>query len=436
MKVQLRFISTVLIVMVFLALCGCGSGGGGFSDPAVNPSAPTSNVTGTVTANNVGLAGVTITLLGKGFAYTGTTDSNGNYTITKVRYGTYIVSPSLPGYTFPQEDQTIQVNSASSTINDFTAKTAQPAMVYVIAKSAGSVICINANTLAIEKTINLGVQSINSIAVMGNYLWYSWGDQWGYIGRYNLTTDQNETQVIGNIYEGLLRTSPAQPGILYVGFQGLSPASIRKFDISVNPPALLSEIDDVGSNLGDFKISTDGSKIWSACGAPYNIAELRTSDMLLSGTTFSTGAYPTAVDRTTVNGTEILVGGTNSIYDTDVHVFQASDPSISVSYDTGMWSADGNVAISKSATKIYIVNTKDYNGSVGELMTIFRPLGTVIRRSVTSSTTFNSGIGVDYLSGRVFVASFNSVSVFDSLGNSVGVIPSIAGASTILVVAP
>ena len=265
MKSQWRFIPTVLIVMVFMALggCGSGSGSGGWNGSVVNLSTPSFTISGTVTDNGVGLGGVTVTLSGSGGSYSGTTDSSGNYTITRVKNGNYTARPALYGYTFTPEEQTIAVNGADATINDFTATaiptytisgsatlngvglsgikvtlsgsggtytgttdsngkyttsvpdgsyTATPALVgysftpenqsivvngadatindfaatvlpaakvYVIAKSLGSVMCINANTLAVEKTINLGVSLLNSIAVIGDTLWYSWGDQWG-----------------------------------------------------------------------------------------------------------------------------------------------------------------------------------------------------------------------------------------------------------------
>jgi hypothetical protein len=530
MKSQRRFISTMLIVMVFMVLGGCGSGSGGWDGSVLNLSTPTFTISGTVTVNGVGLTGVTVTLSGSGGSHSGSTDSSGKYTITSVKNGNYTVTPKFVGYSFTPQNQSIVVNGANVTIdnftaiavptftisgivtvngvglsgvtvtlsgssgsysgtsdssgkytitgvqngsytatpalvgysftpqnqsivvngadvaiNDFTATAIPAAKVYVIGKSLGSVIRINANTLAVEKTINLGVSLLNSIVVIGDTLWYSWGDQEGYIGRYNLTTDVNETKIIGyninniDIYSGsLLRATPTQPGILYVGAQDVSPANIQKIDISVNPPVLLARTEHgpMGSNLGDFKISADGSKIWSACGAPYYIVEIRTSDMLLSGTTFDTGAYPTAVDHTTVNGTEMLVGGIASYSSTekDIYVFQASNPAISDSYTTGSDSNRGNIAISKNASQVYSVHPKSTSGS--ELVTVSRPSGAVKRVPITTSTTFNSGIGVDYMSGRVFVATLNSVSVFDASGNAVGIIPSIAGASTILVVAP
>jgi hypothetical protein len=404
---------------------------------------PKFTISGNVTVNGVGLGGVTVTFSGSGGSYAGTTDSSGKYTVSAPD-GNYTASPVLSGYSFTPENQTIAVNGADATISNFAATLLPASKVYVIAKSLGSVMRINANTLAVEKTINLGVSSLNSIAVIDDMLWYCWGDQGaGYIGRYNLTTDVNETKVIGytinsiDVYAGsLLRTTPTQPGILYVGAQDVSPANIQKIDISVNPPVLLARTEHgpMGSNLGDFKISEDGTKIWSASGSPYSIVEIRTSDLVLSGTTFDTGPYPTAVDRTTVNGSEVVVGGIDDSNGNDIFVFKASDPSIMESYQTGTDSLRGDIAVNASATRIYAVHTK--SDSTSELVTVASPTGVVNRTNITTSSTFNSGIGVDNLTGRVFVATLNSVGVFDSGGNAIGNISSIAGASTILVVAP
>lgn len=440
MKGTWRFILAALTGIVAVVMVSCGGSGGTTNGmvPIINGGGAGYTVSGTITANGVGLSGVDVTVSGSSGTAKVTTDSSGKYLINNVNNGSYVLSPTLAGYSFTPADQSITVSSANLTVNAITATPALPAKVFVIAKSTGTVLRINANTLEIEKTITLGVSSVSSIAVVGDMLWYSWSGPFGNLGRYNLTTDVNEPQVISNTFNGLLRTSPAQPGVLYLGDQDVSPANILKIDISVNPPVVLAQTahGPMGSNLGDFKVSADGTKIWSASGSPYNIVEIRTSDMVLSGTTFPTGAYPTAVDHTTVNGIEVLVGGTDSTYDKDVHVFQASDPSITDSYETGIWSQRGNVAISKNATKVYSVHTKDYNGSSGELVTVFRPSGLVVRKTITTGTTFNSGIGVDYLSGRVFVATLDSVSVFDTSGNLVGTIPSVAGASTVLVVAP
>ena len=65
----------------------------------------------------------------------------------------------------------------------------------------------------------------------------------------------------------------------------------------------------MGSNLGDFQISDDGSKIWSACGYPYDFLELSTSDLRLTGRVLPAEPYPNSVDSVAVGGARSISSG-------------------------------------------------------------------------------------------------------------------------------
>jgi hypothetical protein len=69
-------------------------------------------------ANGTAVAGVTITTSG---GYTATTASNGTYRLTDLPAGTYTITPTLKGYTFEPVNRSVQVASADSTGQDFTA---------------------------------------------------------------------------------------------------------------------------------------------------------------------------------------------------------------------------------------------------------------------------------------------------------------------------
>jgi hypothetical protein len=82
-------------------------------------NAPFFTISGQVTENGVGLAGVNITLSGSqpGLKIT---DSNGNYSFELAGGGNYTVTPSRPGFTFAAPSQTFDNLSAPQTAN-FTA---------------------------------------------------------------------------------------------------------------------------------------------------------------------------------------------------------------------------------------------------------------------------------------------------------------------------
>jgi hypothetical protein len=82
---------------------------------------PIYNISGTVTYNGAGLAGVTVTLTGTSPSSTTTTDSNGNFSFSYAANGTYILTPSMTGYTFSPTSSSIKVNSANLIGQNFTA---------------------------------------------------------------------------------------------------------------------------------------------------------------------------------------------------------------------------------------------------------------------------------------------------------------------------
>ena len=84
----------------------------------------TYNISGAVTLNSVGLAGVTITLTGSGSTST-ITNSSGNYTFSNAANGSYTVTPSMTGYTFSPANRTANVSGANFTVPNFVA-TANP----------------------------------------------------------------------------------------------------------------------------------------------------------------------------------------------------------------------------------------------------------------------------------------------------------------------
>ena len=91
------------------------------SDQTLNFTATPTNaafhtISGQITSNGVGLAGVSVTLSG---SHPGlrTTDSNGNYSFELAAGGNYTVTPSILGFTFGPPSQTFNNLSAPQTAN-------------------------------------------------------------------------------------------------------------------------------------------------------------------------------------------------------------------------------------------------------------------------------------------------------------------------------
>ena len=78
----------------------------------------TRSISGTITLNGSGLAGVAVALTG---GITTTTDSTGAYTFTGIQSGTYTVTPTLIGYTFTAPTLSVIVTNANVSGKNFTA---------------------------------------------------------------------------------------------------------------------------------------------------------------------------------------------------------------------------------------------------------------------------------------------------------------------------
>jgi hypothetical protein len=100
-------IALASVAIAFAALSACGGGGGG-------TPATTYRISGTVT----GASGVTLTLTG---GATSTTAADGTYAFAGLAAGTYLVTPSLTGYSFAPASRSATITAADATGVDFTA---------------------------------------------------------------------------------------------------------------------------------------------------------------------------------------------------------------------------------------------------------------------------------------------------------------------------
>lgn len=115
------------------------------------------SISGTVTGSTSGLQGVTITL---GSTATASTDANGNYTFSGLMDGTYVITPTMPGYTFMPSSIVVNVAGSNVTGQIFTATKSQ----YTFEQMAGPTIWTNLkNTIAIDSLERVYVTSGSTI---------------------------------------------------------------------------------------------------------------------------------------------------------------------------------------------------------------------------------------------------------------------------------
>src|SRR6266567_775845 len=173
-----------------------------------------------------------------------------------------------------------------------------------------------------RKSIPVGVASplMGPIAIAHKRLWFSYGScaQSGGVASVQRGTGRVRTyggQGLSGDYCPMLNTSPVDPNLLIEWDAGLTPTTLNRFDLSVNPPKLMQSA-WVGGNLHEIAFSPDASVFYTAAGGPEEIDTYLTATLQQIGPTCA-GSYPPDAVALSADGRHLVAG------------FPASEPSIS-----------------------------------------------------------------------------------------------------------
>jgi DNA-binding beta-propeller fold protein YncE len=173
---------------------------------------------------------------------------------------------------------------------------------YVALQDEGKTSMINTATLA-EVQRTTGAIGWNPV-IAGGRIWYSNGSDGIVSVGLDLTSPMTYSEF--GTYPaslGTLASASGNANVLAAAAVGASPSALFTYSLSGGMPSLLAP-GNGGSNLGDIALSPDGSHVFTAAAAPYELQDFRTSDLELL-TTYPTGPYPGGVDVSSGGG---LVG--------------------------------------------------------------------------------------------------------------------------------
>ncbi|MEA2499281.1 MAG: hypothetical protein QOH26_1686 [Actinomycetota bacterium] len=235
---------------------------------------------------------------------------------------------------------------------------------YVLLANSAAVDVIDTTTLTETDSFSVPLPGDGTQLVkLGDRLWFGTGEcsSWG-----GKLTSLDVTDGTVNSYgsaEGArdfdctgLAASDAAPTTLLTYDMGLSPPTIYKYDISSGAPVLTDDQRmEASAGFRDIAFSADGTKMYTASGAPYEIEVFNVSDLSKIGS-LPTGAYPTAVE-VAPDGT--VAAGKDASYDPDVLLFPAGDSTPEKSFDFGEGTQNnllsGALKLSPDQEKVFVV---------------------------------------------------------------------------------
>ena len=159
---------------------------------------------------------------------------------------------------------------------------------YVALLDEGKTSVINTATLA-EVQRTTGALGWNPV-IAGGRIWYSNGSD----GIVSLGLDLSGpvTYAEFGTYPaslGTLASASANANVLAAAAVGASPSALFTYGLTGGTPSLAAA-GSGGSNLGDIALSPDGTHVFTAAAAPYELQDFRTSDLELL-TTYPTGPF-------------------------------------------------------------------------------------------------------------------------------------------------
>ena len=162
---------------------------------------------------------------------------------------------------------------------------------WVAESTAGKVAKIDLTTLAVTQTYTLGAAVGDSLAVVGNAIFFGVPPTccgWATAARFDTTT--SATVTLGSYYGAAVKRIPGSTTHVLVYERGISSGQVTK--ISTTAPYAVAGTLSTNGYLGNIAVSTDGTKFWSATGSPYYFPEWNLTTMTSTGVIYPGTPYP------------------------------------------------------------------------------------------------------------------------------------------------
>lgn len=232
---------------------------------------------------------------------------------------------------------------------------------YVTLAGAGTISRISTTTYEVTGSWAVGSVVDDAVAVVGGRVWFSHGasSDWRSVGSLDPASGAVTLSVLTSVHQPLLRTSPDRPGELFVGERGLTPARLKRWDVTSSPPVQLAQsaFGAVGGNLRDFRIAPGGATITIGAGSPYAFPQVDAATLTSTGLDYQGTSYPGAVAHA-ADGT-VHVGGSSDALGPDLWVHLPGIPTAVTTIELGFDLAPRGLGLSPDGSALYAASTSN-----------------------------------------------------------------------------
>ncbi|MEU8618066.1 Ig-like domain repeat protein [Streptomyces sp. NPDC048623] len=219
--------------------------------------------------------------------------------------------------------------------------------VYATVSGNDSIVSVNTETPSDVVSYALGADAPGDLAQAGGKLWFAYTG--GQLGSLDLSGAEPVVALALGLgapstwFSGstlLLGSDPGAPNVLAIGNRDATPTQLGVYDVSTGTPVLKASKSGEYSGLQELDVTPDGQNIITAGANPYAYPALSTTD-LSETARYISNEYPNAV---AVAPDGSIAGGTDSVYEQDIHVFKPDKTMPVREYDLPAGS-DGSASI-------------------------------------------------------------------------------------------
>jgi hypothetical protein len=238
--------------------------------------------------------------------------------------------------------------------------------VFVAESTAGAIVRVDFTDGGTKTSlVAMGLYQPRWLVFAGGKLWTTVGPAGSWDQLASVNPQSGVVKVWpGSYYNPDLAVSPGLPNALFVAADGQSPGQVWRLSVGGPTPVVTATVRTNGSNIRDFAVSAEGTRVVLAQGYPYHFDELSASTLLPDGIAYPGNPYPSAVAMSGGATNLLATGLANGYSSPDLAVFPLGSTTPTFTATTTNAQGTANVrphglTFSPDASKLFAITCDD-----------------------------------------------------------------------------